>query len=240
MNLIGKRLSELLPEELQQLVIFLDIDETIGKAISISQKEVDETVRTELYDGYPSRYRLLYTSHLYGTVYLFSYYKNVDVTWVQVDITFQFRESFDALLDFFVIQSISEVYFLSAAVEEYIEGILHIVKKFYGFSIKGYVSIRDTQQRNILVDSKVVLYMEKDMISAMNQLFIMPDKIPILIDDRPYWAKNGYVIPIRQDIDRISVYINTPIEEFKAPLFIIYEVDRKREEEAIRAESASV
>ena len=78
------------------------------------------------------------------------------------------------------------------------------------------------------------------MISAMNQLFIMPDKIPILLDDRPYWAKNGYVIPIRQDIDRISVYINTPIEEFKAPLFIIYEVDRKREEEAIRAESASV
>jgi hypothetical protein len=241
MNLIGKRLSELSPEELKQLVIFLDIDETIGKAISVSQNEVDETVQTELYDGDQSRYRLLYTSHLYGTVYSFSYYKNAGIRWIKVDITFEFRESFDALLDFFVIQSISEVYFLSAAVEEYIEGIIHIIKKFYGFSIKGYVSISDTQQRNILVDSKVVLYMEKDMIFAMNKLFIMPDKIPILLDDRPYWAKNGYVIPIRQDIDRISVYINTPIEESKAPLFIIYEeVDRKREEEAIRAESAFV
>ena len=228
MNLIGKKISEL-STELEEIVFFLDIDETIGKAISVQQNHVSESFREELYEEYPPRYRLINTTHLHGSTYSFSYYKKWLSKWSQVDVTFRFRESFDELIDFFVVNNISEVYFLSAATEEYIEAIQYIVRSEYGFYVKGYVSVCESEQRNILVDSKVVLYMEKDMERAMDVLLVDSGKTPVLLDDRAYWAKNGYVVPIRPFqppncfADRVSIFLDTPIEDSKAPLFILYE-----------------
>ena len=34
--------------------------------------------------------------------------------------------------------------------------------------------------------------MEKDMELAKYELYILPTKIPILFDDKPFWAKNGF------------------------------------------------
>lgn len=229
MNLIGKKISELSTEALEEIVFFLDIDETIGKAISIKQHDVPENFREELYEEYPPRYRLIYTTHLHGCTYLFCYYKKWLSRWSRVEVIFEFRAAFDGLIDFFVVNNISEVYFLSAATEEYIEAIQYIVRSEYGFYVKGYVSVCDKEQRNILVDSKVVLYMEKDMEHAMDVLLIGEGKTPVLFDDRSYWAKNGYVVPIQPYqphslcVDRVSIYLDAPIEQFKAPLFILYE-----------------
>ena len=43
-----------------------------------------------------------------------------------------------------------------------------------------------------------------------------------LFDDKPYWAKNGFVVQITET-DSIDTFIHGSIQRYKDPLFIIYE-----------------
>ena len=220
MNLIGKTLSELSPEELESIVIFLDIDDTLGKAIEILEINTDT-----LHECIPGC-KLLYAYDDGKDTYVFCYYIKHGEQWKRVEVTFRFRKTLLSLLQYFKEKNIHDIYLLSAAVEEYIEGIQYILQVYYYFDIKGYKSVSNVQQQIILEqingNYECALYMEKDMIKAMAELDISMDKIPILFDDKPYWAKNGLVVPIIED-DRIETFINTSIQRYKEPLFIIYE-----------------
>jgi hypothetical protein len=220
MNLIGKTLSELSPEELENIVIFLDIDDTLGKAIEILEINTDT-----LHECIPGC-KLLYVYDDGLDTYVFCYYIKHGEQWKRIEVTFRFRKSLVSLLQYFKEKNIYDVYLLSAAVEEYIEGIQYILQVYYYFNIKGYKSVSNVEQKIILekINGKyqTVLYMEKDMIKAMNDLYISMDKIPILFDDKLYWAKNGLVVPIIED-DSIDTFIDTPIELYKEPLFTIFE-----------------
>jgi hypothetical protein len=131
-----------------------------------------------------------------------------------------------SLLQYFKEKNIYDVYLLSAAVEEYIEGIQYILQVYYYFDIKGYKSVSNVEQKIILEKIngryQCVLYMEKDMVKAMSELNISMDKIPILFDDKPYWAKNGLVVWI-EETDNLDTFINVIIQRHKEPLFTIYE-----------------
>jgi hypothetical protein len=221
MNLIGKTLSELSPEELENIVIFLDIDDTLGKAI-----EIIELDTTNLYECIPGC-KLLYVFEDYEPeTYIFCYFIKSGIKWKKIKVKFKFRKSVLSVFDFFKKKNIHEIYLLSAAAEEYIEGIHHILQFYYKVNVKGYKSVSNVQQQIILEQIngtyKTVLYMEKDMIKAMNDLNISLEKIPILFDDKPYWAKNGFVVLIEEK-DSLETFINTPIQRYREPLFIIYE-----------------
>ena len=220
MNVIGKTLSELSPEELENIVIFLDIDDTLGKAIEIVEINADT-----LHECIPGC-RLLYVYDDGPDTYVFCYYIKHLEQWKRVEIRFCFRKTLLSLLQYFKEKNIHDVYLLSAAVEEYIEGIQYILQVYYYFDIKGYKSVSNVHQ--IIILEKVngrfqsALYMEKDMVKAMDELDISMDKIPILFDDKPYWAKNGLVVQITET-DSIDTFIHREIRGYKDPLFIIYE-----------------
>lgn len=220
MHLIGKTLSELSPDELEEIVIFLDIDDTLGKAIEVVEINTDT-----LHECTPGC-RIVYVFSEEKDTYVFCYYIKYENQWKRMVITFRFREAVFTLLQYFKEKKIEEVYLLSAAAEEYIEGIQYILQVYYHFNIKGYISVCNVQQQIILEriegQFKQVLYMEKDMVKAMNQLEILPGKIPILLDDKPYWGRNGYVIPIIEE-DHIDTYISKPIQSTREPLFTIFE-----------------
>lgn len=221
MDLIGRTLSDLSPEELENVVIFLDIDDTLGKATEIIETDVNN-----LYECIPGC-KLLYVFEDYEPdTYIFCYYIKSEKQWKKMKITFRFRKSLVALIDFFKEKNIEEIYLLSAAAEEYVEGIHNILYTYYNFKVKGYVSVAHLERTIILekVDGryKSVLYMEKDMIKAMSDLQILPHKTPILFDDKPYWGKNGFVVPVIEE-DHVKTYISKPIQKCKEPLFTIFE-----------------
>jgi len=220
MNVIGKTLSELSPEQLENIVIFLDIDDTLGNAIEIVEINADT-----LHECIPGC-RLLYVYDDGPDTYVFCYYIKHLEQWKRVEIRFRFRKTLLSLLQYFKEKNIHDVYLLSAAVEEYIEGIQYILQVYYYFEIKGYKSVSGVHQRIILekVNGRFqsALYMEKDMVKAMVELDISMDKTPILFDDKPYWAKNGFVVQITET-DSIDTFIHREIRGYKDPLFIIYE-----------------
>jgi hypothetical protein len=220
MDLIGKTLSELSPEELESIVIFLDIDDTLGNAIDILEINTDA-----LHECIP-RCKLLYVYDDGKDTYVFCYYIKHLEQCKRIEVTFRFRKTLLSVLQYFKEKNIYDVYLLSAASEEYIEGIHYILQVYYYFDIKGYKSVSNVQQRMILEkingNYQSVLYMEKDMIKAMDELDISLNKIPILFDDKPYWAKNGLVVPI-EATDSMDIFIDVPIQLYKEPLFIIYE-----------------
>jgi hypothetical protein len=220
MNLIGKTLSELSPEQLENIVIFLDIDDTLGKAI-----EIVETNADTLHECIPGC-KLLYVYDDGKDTFVFCYYIKCEEQWKRVEITFRFRKTLLSLLQYFKEKNIYDVYLLSAAVEEYIEGIQYILQVYYYFDIKGYKSVSNVEQKIILEKIngryQCVLYMEKDMLKAMSELNISMDKIPILFDDKPYWAKNGLVVWI-EETDNLDTFIDVMIQRYKEPLFTIYE-----------------
>ena len=227
-NLVGKKFSQLNENELENIVVFLDIDDTLGKAIDIVEEDVDKSYN-DLYDDCLPKYRLAYTVFVSENIYHFCYYtKTLYGQWKRIHVFFEIRNSLKDFIKYLDDKNITNIYLLSAASSEYIEGVLYILQYYCYFDVKGYVSVSTVQQRNIVttINGKLrtVLYMEKDMELAKYELYVLPNKIPILFDDKPFWAKNGYVIPIK-NIDTLGTYIDTPIQMYKEPLFVIYEYD---------------
>ena len=165
MDLNGRTLSDLSPEELEKIVIFLDIDDTLGKAIEVIQIDTNN-----LYECVPGCKLLYVFEDYYPDTYIFCYFIKYNEQWKKVKVTFRFRKSVADLVDFFKQKNIYEVYLLSAAAEQYVEAIQSILYTYYNFNIKGYVSVAHAEPIIILekIDGRFqqVLYMEKDMIKA--------------------------------------------------------------------------
>jgi hypothetical protein len=237
---VGKSLSELSISQLDKLVVFLDIDETLGRYISIEESDIEQTHMSieELEQLNTPLDRLIGFEEIHKTLYKFGYYNKFLNNWRRISIKFRFRYIIDDLLDFFRKNNMKNIYLFSAAADEYVIAIKTIIEIYYDFTVIGYKSVNTLGRQIILLKDVPELYMEKDMNKFMIEHNIPSDKIPILLDDRPHWGQNGLVIPIKivhkqlveniehsEELEKLEngeIFLNTPIELFKKPIMFMF------------------
>lgn len=222
-NVHGKTFRCLNKEELENVVIFLDIDETLGSIIGapsrIAKKE--ELLGKDL-SQLENRIIEVCTKPLCPNAFRFKYFtEGDDRVWYIVEAFFLFRSYLGELNRFFREKNMKEIYLFSAANREYVECIRRILINYYGFDIKNIflantydkkIKIdlyRDTYYESVLADAT---YCPKDMWNVLEVLGHDDTKIPILFDDREYWGANGFTVRIICKND-ISDFLDTPIQK---------------------------
>lgn len=234
----GKTIRNLEKNEYEKLIIFLDIDHTLGIGMMNQLTPVEnETIIPKdrikeikkVNDFYVLQYYISYMVKREHTIDDDLYLDNetnkgneFKKKWNLVEMKFVFKTFLKDLADFFKQKNILKVCLFSAAGRLYVECIRRILNSDFGFHIEDVFYAEKTNKEIYLhEDYKIGVkasYYLKDMWKALEICNLDNDKIPILFDDRDYWGVNGFVIRISSLINDISDFLDNPIKKSKGVL----------------------
>jgi hypothetical protein len=137
--------------------------------------------------------------------------------WSKNIYKFQFKNYIIDFFDFIKKKNIKNICLFSAATKVYVVCIEKILREFFEVDIITSISVHEDPRmtlfkklgQGVFVEE---IYIAKDMRKAL-QIINLPNHIPLLIDDRPLWGANGFVIPINPFMNTIYEYIDKPIEK---------------------------
>ncbi len=218
----------------KKLVIFLDIDDSLGMPIFSMIRPLDIEVE-KLEQSTSENERIANIRRVQnGDMFIIEYYSKGPSEWVKVEITFACKNFLKELNLYFKDNNINDVFLFSAAGPTYVECIRRILNTYYGFTINNVFSanmtnktiflIKNNQEEIIALEdyyeneldlTKIVkgTYHAKDMWKVLQELGYDNSRIPILFDDRDYWGANGFVVRINRLNNNISDYLDNPIRK---------------------------
>lgn len=225
-DISGFNLTTLKDSYIKDLVLFLDIDDTLGCTIS-NQTEPFDT-EEEITNN-----KILKIEPIDNNLYYFEFISidTIEILDIKKDIImvhkmfFQFKPFIRDFFCFLKKRNITNLCLFSAGSPIYIACIKNILNKYFlepEIYINNYISVFDKQQlsfNRVLSNNftETLLYIPKDMNEALNILGL-ENKIPLLIDDRGYWGANGFVINVNVYASSIYDFIEKPIEKTKGLL----------------------
>ena len=219
-NVEGKTIRALEENEYNNLVVFLDIDETIGVSLINLPRNVDNNLEifstfTKLSDNIKE------IKKINDGFYKFEYYVSTPLKensdqqyWVLIEVMFSFKSFLKELSTFFKEKGIKDIFLFSAANPYYIECIRRVLITDYDFDIKDVFYADKNSKTMYLNDNNKIIevrYNAKDLWKALEFYNYDNSKIPILFDDREYWAANGFVVKIDKYKNDISDFLDNPI-----------------------------
>ena len=206
----GKTFRDLEPELLDKVVVFLDIDDTLG----ICLLNIVENMESDTSNYDINMDKILQIKKNTKDIYEFEYCTYLNTNWIKVNIIFYFKCFLNELSEYLREKNI-DIYLFSAAHPTYIECIKRILVIDYNFDIKGVCyATKDTRKINISCGDITIdtYYCAKDMYKELECYYSdVNNKIPILFDDREYWAANGFVVKIGSWTNHISDFLDNPI-----------------------------
>lgn len=228
-DISGFNLETLKESDINDLILFLDIDDTLGKAIS-NESEIFNT-QEEIKSN-----QMLKLEQINSNLYYFEFLtkETIEIFNLKQDIIrihkiyFQFKSFIRDFFCFLKKRNIINICLFSAGSMIYIECIKIILNKYFLESeihIENYISVFSKERMTIHREQsnsffETLLYIPKDMFEALNTLGFK-NKIPLLIDDRGYWGANGFVININSSASTIYDFIEKSIEKTKGLLINI-------------------
>jgi hypothetical protein len=214
LDISGKTLRNLSEDEVNRLVLFLDVDDTLGNCIgtqvSLIEPEIFEReYQSAVLNVRPLSKLIFETEFLAREPHLKYWSKNI--------YEFKFKDYIINLFDFLKKKNIKNICLFSAANKGYVDCIEKILREFFEVDIITSISVHEEPRMSLyrkLGENCFVeeIYIAKDMYKAL-QMINREDHIPLLIDDRPLWGANGFVIPINPFMNTIYEYIDKPIEK---------------------------
>ncbi len=225
LDIEGRTLRNLDEEMYKNIVIFLDIDDTLGIPLVCLPRPIDISVDI-LNTFTKDSDKIKEIKRVSEDFYKIEYYSNINPTdWVLVEVMFSFKNFLRQLGEFFEEKKIQDVFLFSAAGSTYIECIRRILITDYHLNIKDVFYANKIAQRmyiNIDNNTREVVYHAKDMWPALESYKYDNSKIPILFDDREYWGANGYVVKIQRLKNDISDFLDNPIHKTPGLLIVSF------------------